>query len=239
MKEYFAIGDVHGEFSLLNKMLENFDPERHQIILIGDLNDRGKRSREALYQGMDLVKKFGAVYLKGNHEDMLLQFLQFPEDLYHIYCVNGGLETIKSLIYPIDIKNYSPSELAEMIVARHYTLIKFLTNLPLYYETDNFIFVHAGIDLSLENWKNTEPEKFLWIREPFFEAKNRTHKTIVFGHTITPKLYKDMETTQIWMSDNKIGIDGGAVFGGCLLGVIFSDEDIQTVHSISNVNSSY
>lgn len=66
----------------------------------------------------------------------------------------------------------------------------------------------------------------MWIREPFHQGKNNTGKTIVFGHTITPMLHGDMQTTDLWQSDGKIGIDGGAIFGGSVHGVIFNEKGI-------------
>ena len=49
----------------------------------------------------------------------------------------------------------------------------------------------------------------------------------MFGHTITPMLHGDMTTTDLWLSDNKIGIDGGGVFGGSIHGVIFDKNGIR------------
>jgi serine/threonine protein phosphatase 1 len=85
-----------------------------------------------------------------------------------------------------------------------------------------------------KNSKETSEFDFLWIREPFHEGKNRTGKTIVFGHTITPMLYGDMQTTSLWESDGKIGIDGGAVFGGSLHGVVFDTKGIVQDYELPN-----
>ncbi|MGC3593170.1 serine/threonine protein phosphatase, partial [Enterococcus faecalis] len=57
-------------------------------------------------------------------------------------------------------------------------------------------------------------------------GKNNTAKTIVFGHSITPMLDGDMQTTDLWQSDGKFGIDGGAIFGGSVHGVIFKEKGI-------------
>ena len=99
-------------------------------------------------------------------------------------------------------------------------------NVDLYYEWENYLFVHAGVDLTKKDWRKTSPRDFIWIREPFHEGKNNTGKTIVFGHTITPMLHGDMQTTDLWIQDHKIGMDGGAVFGGSLHGVVFDKESI-------------
>lgn len=227
MKKYvYAIGDIHGMYDLFKKLIQDYDPENHQLVLIGDLNDRGPQSKECILLGKQLVEETGAIYLRGNHEEYFLQFLAAPEDWHQAYLRNGGKETVESLLHKGAFEEYSPTEIALMIRSRYGELIDFLVKRPLYYEWKKYLFVHAGVDLSKKNWQDTSPRDFIWIREPFHHGKNHTGKTIVFGHTITPMLHGDMQTTDLWFSDNKIGIDGGGVFGGSIHGVIFDEEGI-------------
>lgn len=222
----YAIGDVHGKYDLFEKLVKEYDPLLHQLVLIGDLNDRGSKTKECFLLGMRLVKETGAIYLRGNHEEYFLDFLKEPEDWYEPYLRNGGKETIESLLHTGATEEYSPTEIAMMIRSRYSELIDFLCERPLYYEWKNYIFVHAGVDLSKKDWHQTSPHDFIWIREAFHKGENQTGKTIVFGHTITPMLHGDMETTDLWKKDQKIGIDGGAVFGGSMHGVIFNEKGI-------------
>ncbi|OQO71549.1 serine/threonine protein phosphatase [Enterococcus villorum] len=222
----YVIGDVHGKYDLFEKLVKEYDPLLHQLVLIGDLNDRGSKTKECFLLGMRLVKETGAIYLRGNHEEYFLDFLKEPEDWFEPYLRNGGKETIESLLHTGATEEYSPTEIAMMIRSRYSELIDFLCERPLYYEWKNYIFVHAGVDLSKKDWHQTSPHDFIWIREAFHEGENQTGKTIVFGHTITPMLHGDMETTDLWKKDQKIGIDGGAVFGGSMHGVIFNEKGI-------------
>lgn len=227
MKPYvFAISDIHGEYDLFRKEIANFDPDNHQLVLIGDLNDRGPQTKECFFLGKELVERYGAIYLRGNHEEYFLQFLAHPEDWYTAYLHNGGKETMESLLHKGATEEYSPTEIALMIRSRYKELVEFLMARPLYYEWGHYLFVHAGVDLSKKDWRHTSDHDFIWIREAFHEGKNNTGKTIVFGHTITPMLHGDMQTTDLWLSDNKIGIDGGAVFGGSVHGVVFDEKGI-------------
>ncbi|MGO3608780.1 MAG: metallophosphoesterase, partial [Enterococcus sp.] len=72
MDQVFVIGDVHGEYELFQEILQKFEPAKQQLILIGDLNDRGPKSKECWLLGMELVEKYQAVYLRGNHEEYFL-----------------------------------------------------------------------------------------------------------------------------------------------------------------------
>lgn len=194
----YAIGDVHGKYDLFEKLIKAYDPLNHQLVLLGDLNDRGPKTKECFLLGMKLAKENDAVYLRGNHEEYFLQFLQQPEDWYEAYLRNGGKETFDSLLHLGASEEYSPTEIAMMIRSRYNELIDFLCERPLYYEWKNYLFVHAGVDLTKKDWHETSPKDFIWIREPFHEGKNNTGKTIVFGHTITPMLNGDLETTDLW-----------------------------------------
>ena len=99
MKPYvYVISDIHGELALFQKLLEDFDPVNHQLVLIGDLIDRGPKSKECVLLGKELVEKYDAIYLRGNHEEYFLQFLVAPEDWLPSYVRNGGKETINSLL---------------------------------------------------------------------------------------------------------------------------------------------
>ncbi|MFC4709522.1 metallophosphoesterase family protein [Enterococcus eurekensis] len=227
MKTYvYVLSDIHGQLDLFEKLLEDFDPVNHQLVLIGDLNDRGPKSKACFLKGKELVEKYQAIYLRGNHEDYFLKFLANPEEVADRYWLNGGRETINSLLHPGATEEYSPTEMAMMMRGHYKELIEFLKNLPYYFEWGKYLFVHAGVNLALKDWHQTTPRELMWIRDDFHQGVNHTGKTIVFGHTITPSLHGDNRTTDLWFSDNKIGIDGGAIYGGSVHGVIFDKKGI-------------
>lgn len=226
MKKIYAIGDIHGEYELFLEALENYDPRTMQLLLIGDVMDRGKESKRCFLKAKALVEKDKAIYLRGNHEDILAHFLKDPQNRLDNYLLNGGKETIESFLHKGALDEYSPIELASIWENYYPDLFPFLMARPFYYEYGDFIFVHAGVDFSQKDWKKTSPHDFMWIRTPFIEGRNNTGKTIVFGHTPTPQLYGDFITTDLFKEDHKIGIDGGAVYGGALHGVLFNSHEI-------------
>lgn len=222
----YVIGDIHGEYEMFQTLLKDYDETYQQLVLIGDLLDRGARSKECLLLGKQLVEEKRAIYLKGNHEDIFLRFLDDPEERYPNYILNGGGETIESLLHTGAVAEYSPTEISMLIKSRYKDLINFLRELPLYYEWYDYLFVHAGINLEKDNWQDTSERDFLWIRKEFHEGKNHTNKTIVFGHTPAMYLFNDTTTTKLWQMDRKIGIDGGGVYGGSIHGVVFNSQGI-------------
>lgn len=77
MKPYvYVISDIHGQADLFDALLTDYDPVEHQLVLIGDLNDRGPHSKACFLKGKELVEQHDAVYLRGNHEEYFCSFFK-------------------------------------------------------------------------------------------------------------------------------------------------------------------
>jgi serine/threonine protein phosphatase 1 len=83
----FVVGDIHGCFTKLEIALYElgFDGEVDRLFSVGDLVDRGPESEEAT----EWLAKSWFHAVKGNHEDMAVQFAAKQIDSY-MYSVNGG-----------------------------------------------------------------------------------------------------------------------------------------------------
>lgn len=233
MTKYFVIGDVHGKAGMLNDLLQKWDGHS-QLVFLGDLIDRGENSRAVLERVKELVDQHGAICLSGNHEYMFLTWLDNPAKSYDHYHRNGGDTTINSLLgRPLDAPVDGILD-ARVVLERASDLVAFIRRMPFIFETEKYIFVHAGIDLDLEDWRDTSDYQKVWLRAPFHEGKNHTGKTIVFGHTPTFYLFKGQPgSSQLWLTeDAKIGMDGGAVYGGVLHGLLLSDLGIEEHHFV-------
>lgn len=175
------------------------DPASDTLVFIGDYIDRTAEGREVVDYVLGLKKKYAKVIcLCGNHENMLLRYLEgIDEDMY---LANGGLATLGA--YGIS-KSDSPRKRKAKIPAEH---LKFFESLLLYYETDDYIFVHAGLAPGVPLAQQTTHD-LLWVREEFITSGYNFGKKVIYGHT---HLKKPL------IMPNKIGIDTGAVYGGKL-----------------------
>ena len=234
-ERFFAIGDIHGEIDMMKEMVQKWDGKQ-QLILVGDLIDRGPDSKACLLYGKELVETHGAIWLKGNHEVMFLAWIDDPSDRYDHYRRNGGDTTINSLLGRPLNHEVDGIEDAKLVKEQYAALIQFIRERPLYVEFDQYIFVHAGVDLELADWHDSTPRDYVWIRKEFHEAKNTTGKMIVFGHTPLENLVGEPATKKLWVSDGKIGIDGGAVYHGVLHGVSFDAKGIVEDHILVHKN---
>lgn len=236
MDYIFAVGDIHGEIGAFEKLLTHWNPDKERLLSVGDLIDRGTDPGAVIRKAMLLETQYGAIFLRGNHENMLLDWLAEPSKKMMYYISQGGMETIESLLMHKNTAKIMPEELARRVENEAAAELAFIRNRLYYYkEWNQFVFVHAGVDLELSDWKQTSKHDMVWIREPFQQGLNRTGKTFVVGHTPTESLNPD-GSADIWYSSDRsiIDIDGGAVFGGALHGIVLSQAGVEKIYSIAN-----
>lgn len=232
-EKVFVMSDVHGEFSMMEEMLEKWNREEEQLIILGDLADRGPNSKATLELAYHLVQVEDAIVIKGNHDDMLEKYLEEPLRNQGLYYMNGGGKTVASLLGEA-VSNRDHQKNAQAIKEKYPWLLPFLKSLSYFYEWKDYLFVHAGVDLTLDDWRDSTERDFIWIREGFYDQQNNTNKTIVFGHSVTANLHRERANYDIWQSgDGLIGIDGGAVYGGKLHALVLSKAGIEKQYSLA------
>src|SRR5579884_3181668 len=205
----FAIGDIHGCPQELSAMLRQIDASSADtVIFMGDYVDRGPSARDVI----DLLIEFkrehpGAIFLKGNHEDMMLDFLGMGGNYGDSFLFNGGIATLASY----DIGELELEETRERLPASH---LEFLSGLETSYLRPPFFFVHAGVhpERALEE---QETEDMLWIRQEFILKPHGVGHTVIFGHTPMRDVLLDLPY--------KIGLDTGLVYGGKLSCLEFTE----------------
>ncbi len=198
VRRLIGIGDIHGCYELLLNLVERniiFDPYEDRLVFLGDYLDRGADSKEVVDYVLGLKKNYpgNIVLLKGNHEDLALRAMRCTGDeeacanaklLWHL---NGGQATVKSF---------------QGIEKARQTLIPFIRSLELYHETEEHIFVHAGIPYG-KSPETASSDEMLWDRSHSYNGR----KTLIVGHS--PK-------SEIERLRNIICLDTGAFMTGKL-----------------------
>ena len=225
----YAIGDIHGRADLLTELHRLIELDAAELtpgtdkiaVYVGDYVDRGLESREVidLLLGRPL-DGFRPVYLIGNHDAWLLSFLAEPK-IGPTWLRYGGDATLLSYGVrsgtPVDDPQYYgrlQAALRQRIPRQH---VEFLQNLELSYEIGDYLFVHAGLRPNLALDRQTVDD-LLWIREPFLSSRQDFGKVVVHGHTV------DAEPT---LRSNRIGIDTGACWTGCLTCLVLEEDSIR------------
>jgi serine/threonine protein phosphatase 1 len=206
----YAIGDIHGRSDLLDRLhaliaadVQARPQAEARLIYLGDYIDRGPDTSgvlERLTAGPLLGLR--RILLRGNHEEMLLRFLQDPS-AGTAWRQLGGMETLLS--YRVDInavladKGFAglADELKRRLPLPHLTL---LGELQSSISVGDYFFCHAGVraGVPLERQRDAD---LLWIRTEFLNSTADFGKIIVHGHS--PVEEADFRP-------NRINIDTGA-----------------------------
>lgn len=237
----FVIGDIHGCFQQFAKMYEYLQTVLTTddiLLFLGDYIDRGSANSKTLDLLCDIQQQRPTtIFLKGNHEDMFLDFIGLGGQYGSMSIYNGSHKLFKE--YKLDryiktnaftgesyIVDISKPNLIKKIPEKHLT---FLKNLTLSAESEKLLFVHAGIDPA-KNLKTQTTENLLWIREDFTNWISKWHisKTIIHGHTICEEPIFDLPY--------RINIDTGCFKNGILTCLQIKDETLLERSSIIQVN---
>ena len=229
----YAIGDIHGCYDLMVDLLDRIvaDIRRSHagrgtmLVFLGDYIDRGPASSDVIdaLLWIDRHSPLPAVFLRGNNEQTMLDYLQDPVG-HQQWLRFGGSETLRSygLIVPKEIASAAEHrELRDRFVERLPSAhLDFLRGLRLFHETARHIFVHAGIKSGIP-LRRQEAEDLLWIREGFLEEQRPGKKRVVHGHTWTG------ERAQVLA--HRIGVDTGAYETGVLTAVRLDGELVDFI----------
>lgn len=213
-KEPFSvIGDIHGQINCLNSLLTKIDQDHahSRLVFVGDYIDRGDHSAQVLTKLYELSQsRPETVCLMGNHEEMMLSFLDNPERSGNRWMRYGGLQTMASFGAFRLVENNSPEALVD---ARDQLqkilptgLESWLRNLPRHWQSGNVAVVHAGADPA-KPIEGQKPKTLTWGHPDFGMRARKDGVWVVHGHTIV-----DMPQEQ----NGVISVDTGAYATGRL-----------------------
>jgi len=207
----FAIGDIHGCYHKLRELMARlpYTPGRDRLVFLGDYINRGPDSAKTLDYLCRLRKENpDMIALMGNHEYLLLEYHQSNDPVLLPYLRGMGIDATVSSYKQSGGFNLQP---LSFLPREH---LGFLVSLLPYWQTPEYIFVHAGLEPDIPIEENDLPI-LCQARDTFITSKHDFGKKVIFSHTpfelplVTP---------------NKICIDTGAVYGNLLTAVQLPDE---------------
>lgn len=200
MNRYFVFGDVHGEYYALAEALNEAGYDgtnpKHILVSLGDNFDRGPLSIEVYRL---LTENARNICIKGNHETFLEEALEKGIDGEFVFfniLHNGLYETIQSFAYAQNKDAVTTAQIQayiDKINERFPDLLPWLKKMPLYFETKNYFFCHAGVD---PNTYPTLPDEhfMLWdIQYSHVPIRTFDKKTFVIGHHHASKVRENAE----------------------------------------------
>lgn len=221
----YAVGDIHGRSDLLERLHRNIDRDAHErggdvvIVYLGDYIDRGPDSRGVIDGLLDApAGDTERIFLRGNHEQALLDFVDGDLEMGAAWIGFGGGATLAS--YGVSGR-FDPEDLASMEDLKHQILNQvpephwtFLRASRSYYLHGNYAFVHAGIrpGKAIEDQRG---EDLLWIRDEFLDSSRIHDRIVVHGHSVVD---------QVEFHDNRIAMDTAAFATGMLSCLVLEND---------------
>jgi serine/threonine protein phosphatase 1 len=185
-----AVGDIHGCLDQLEALIAQVIPTvNDQVVFLGDYVDRGPASAGVIDYLIEFARGFpSTVFLRGNHEEMFCGYLEGHDPA--AFLMNGGVKTLNS---------YHDSG-QWPVPSSHRAFLAALNN---YYETQDHIFVHAGLRPGIP-LAEQENDDLFWIRRDFISSDYDWGKIVVYGHT---------PLKEPFLSKTRMGLDSGCVYG--------------------------
>ncbi len=221
---FTVIGDIHGADRLLERLFAKLAEEAApgQIVCVGDYVDRGENSArvlDILIAGQKMAPE-RMVCLMGNHERMLLDFLDTPTQAGPRWMRYGGLQTVASFQLQPPSAGASDDDwhvLRDQLESRlGREREAWLRALPLIWQSGNIAVVHAGADPQ-QPIEAQSSRALLWGHPDFETVPRRDDTWVVHGHTIVPEPA---------MEQGRIAIDTGAYATGRLTAALIEDGQI-------------
>lgn len=196
----FAIGDIHAHVKELQALLHtlreqaHYNPINDHLVLCGDLVDAGPDAKAVIEWCMTYKKLYPETFhpLKGNHDDMFVDALKYDHKRYpfRTWYQQGGQATLESYTVSTSADHEHIEKHVIDIPKEH---LNFIDSLPIFWETEKYFFVHAGVppislsEIRTEMFKE-EPDSelvdhLLWIRGDFYNSDFQWEKKIIFAHT--------------------------------------------------------
>ncbi len=210
-----VIGDIHGGLRALHQIMERAKvTPSDTLIFLGDYVDGWSQSPQVIDYLIKLQTNHNCVFIRGNHDELLLEWLNKTKD-NPLWYKHGGESTV--LAY---------ANVSEESVKKH---VEFLQSLENYYlDEENRLFIHAGftnvngVDYEyfpkLFYWDRTlwetalAMDKTLQMEDLYYPKRLTLYKEIYIGHTPVSRIKKaiPVQMANVW------NIDAGAAFEGPL-----------------------
>jgi len=223
---FYAVGDIHGRLDLFERLMDRIgrdvEDQGHdssRIVFLGDYIDRGDAPAAVLNHVRELCdsRPGKTICLCGNHEQMMLDFLDDPATWGELWMQNGGMRTLESFGIGGLSKSSSLDDLIDASSALERAMPDgmqtWLKNLPLFWQSGNVVCVHAGMDPDTPPGEQIR-DTMLWGHGNFARRQRRDGIWVVHGHTIVREPVAD---------GGRVSVDTGAFHFGRLIAAAISD----------------
>jgi serine/threonine protein phosphatase 1 len=225
MSKTYVIGDIHGALLALKELLSKVTITHNDtLIFLGDYVDGWSDSAATIDFLIHLKSKYNCIFIKGNHDDLLLKYLT-TKTYNQEWLKHGGASTLDAYL-----------KLNDHTIQNHLSFLNSLLDYHL--DSQNKLYIHAGFT----NPKGVEFEYFkpmyywdrsLWelvlaldntldTSSKYYPLRLTHYQEIYIGHTPVSRINSlvPVNKSNIW------NIDTAAAFNGSLSMICSESKEI-------------
>ncbi|KAB2332070.1 hypothetical protein F7731_17385 [Cytobacillus depressus] len=213
-RRIIIISDIHASLSLFINLLEKVRYHKDDyLFIIGDLCEKGKNSLEVVRYVKKMTEQSENVFVtKGNCDILYRYVLDGDERILHYMKVKRN--SILNEMLEEQEQSLTDFNQIQQLAQYYKTYFKeeldWIESLPVAFETEDFIMIHAGIE-NREDWTETDESAAVAI-DSFYDKGHQANKTVIVGHWPAVNYRFGSESSNnplIDLQKNIIAIDGG------------------------------
>ena len=224
----YVISDIHGQYDMFSDLLERIGLTDEDVLyILGDVIDRGPDPIRTLLRLMEMPN---AVCLKGNHEVMALDCLDFLMQEITDQSILSLEEVMENVVrWQYNGSKTTIEEFRQLNRERQQAVVDFMKQMPVYKKLTvagkDYLLVHGGLgefrpDKKMEEYSLHD---LVWER-PDYSTPYFPDTYVVTGHTPTLIIADNPRPGYIFQDNHHIAIDCGSYWPGGRLGAIRLDD---------------
>ncbi|MDN4608349.1 metallophosphoesterase [Sporosarcina highlanderae] len=176
--------DVHANLPLFQRLLGQVNYTTEDYLFInGDLCEKGSDSLSTVAFARSLQAESDRVYITKGNCDVLHEYVFNDVEGIKNYMRQRKNSILNEMIerHGKSLDDFNTLQELGKFYRSHFQLeLDWLDQLPIAYETEGFIIIHAGIE-DIPNWKETSRE-FALSASSFYDKGHQANKTVIVGH---------------------------------------------------------
>lgn len=213
-KRSIIVSDIHANVKLLKKLLNKVNYTAEDYLFInGDLCEKGPESLAVIEYVQEISKQSTNVYITKGNCDVVHRYVFNGEEGIISYMDKQKHSVLNEMLAKHDktLKDIPDlQQLADFYRQHFHEEIEWLESLPIAYETEDFILIHAGLE-NIKDWKQTG-EKAALYTPAFYEQGHQANKLVIVGHWPVVN-YRSQQVSSnnplIDLNKKVIALDGG------------------------------
>jgi protein phosphatase len=183
-KRVIVVSDIHAHLQLFKALLKKVNyTEDDYLFINGDLCEKGPNSLEVVEYVRSMMERSDNIYITKGNCDVVFRYVFNGVEGIIPYMKQRKNSILNEMLnnHQKSVDDFANLQELECFYREHFQeIFDWLESLPVAYETEDFIVIHAGVE-NIQNWHETE-EKYALYGQEFLEKNHQANKPVIVGH---------------------------------------------------------